>query len=264
MSDLGSGPSEQGDDGQPQFIVPAPKTSFVTKLRNYFLTGIVITAPISLTVYLTWLFIDWVDRQVTPLLPAKYNPETYLPFGIPGLGLVIMVVFLIFVGFITANLFGRTLINLGERLVNRMPVVRTVYNAFKQILETVLQSSSQSFRQVVMLEYPRRGVWALAFVTADAMGEIARKADDELVNIFLPTTPNPTSGFLLMVPKRDLIYLDMSVEEAAKFIISAGVIMPKESVVAGAEVIEGSVIDGEGNGEGNGGRRNRLMTEDEA
>lgn len=231
MSDVQEN-SPADDDGQPQLIAPAPRTSFVTRLRNYFLTGIVVTAPISLTVYLTWEFIDWIDRQVTPLLPDRYNPETYLPVGIPGLGLVMMVVFLTFVGFITANLFGRTLINLGERLVNRMPVVRTLYNALKQILETVLQSSSQSFRQVVLVEYPRRGIWAVAFVTADTKGEIVRLTEDDMINIFLPTTPNPTSGFLLIVPRSDLILLDMTVEEAAKFVISAGVIMPSDPELA--------------------------------
>jgi len=217
-----------GGDGQPQLIVPARKPGLFTRLRNYFLTGIIVTAPISLTIYLTWLFIDWVDGRVTPLVPAKYNPESYLPFGLPGLGLVIMVVFLTLIGFIAANLFGRSLIHIGEGLVNRMPVVRTLYNAFKQILETVLKQSSTSFRQVVMVEYPRRGIWAMAFVTADTTGEIKRKTDDDMVNLFLPTTPNPTSGFLLMVPRRDLIFLEMSVEEAAKFVISAGVIMPDD------------------------------------
>ena len=268
MSETENGTNDQDGDGQQPLIVPPKKTSFVTKLRNYFLAGIVITAPISLTIYLTWLFIDWVDRQVTPLLPAQYNPETYLPFSIPGLGLLIMVVFLTFVGFVAANLFGRTLINLGERLVNRMPVVRTLYNAFKQILETVLQSSSQSFRQVVMLEYPRRGIWAVAFVTADTTGEIARRGNEELINIFLPTTPNPTSGFLLMVPKRDLIFLDMSVEEAAKFVISAGVIMPADVGVETLANVSGAgearpvadpVAADTGQSDANNGRRNSLL-----
>lgn len=232
-----------GDDSEPKLIMPAERPGLFTRLRNYFLTGIIVTAPISLTIYLAWELIGWIDHQVTPLLPAKYNPETYLPFSLPGLGLVMMVVFLTFIGFITANIFGRTLIGLGERLVNRMPVVRTVYNALKQILETVLQSSSQSFRQVVMVEYPRRDIWALAFVTADTEGEVERKLGDELINIFVPTTPNPTSGFLLVVPKRDVIYLDMSVEDAAKFIISAGVIVPPDSGVAGAVAPPSSVAN---------------------
>ena len=212
----------------PHLIVPRPRPRVLTRLRNYFLTGIIVTAPISLTIYLTWEFIGWVDRQAVPLLPEKYNPETYLPFSLPGLGLVIMVVFLTFVGFLTASIFGRSLLQAGEGLVNRMPVVRTIYNSLKQILETVLSQSSQSFRQAVLVEYPRRGIWTVAFITADTEGEVADRLDDEVVNIYVPTTPNPTSGFLLMVPKRDLIFLDMSVEDAAKFIISVGVITPPQ------------------------------------
>jgi uncharacterized membrane protein len=160
-------------------------------------------------------------------LPAKYNPENYLPFSLPGLGLVISVVILTFVGFLTANIFGRTLLKAGERLVNRMPVVRTIYGVLKQILETVLSQSSNSFRQAVLVEYPRRGIWTVAFVTGDTEGEVAVRLDDDMINIYVPTTPNPTSGFLLMVPRRDLIYLDMPVEDAAKYIISIGVIAPK-------------------------------------
>ena len=218
--------------------MPAERPGLFTRLRNYFLTGIIVTAPISLTIYLAWELIGWIDHQVTPLLPAKYNPETYLPFSLPGLGLVIMLVALTFIGFLTANIFGRTIIRLGERLVNRMPVIRSVYNVFKQILETVLQNSSQSFRHVVMVEYPRRDIWALAFVTADTQGEIVRLMDDDdLLNIFVPTTPNPTSGFLLVVPRRDVIPLEMSVEEAAKFIISAGVIVPKDENAGGNHAI---------------------------
>ena len=220
---------DKSTGAKPKLIVPGKKAGAFTRLRNYFLTGIIVTAPISLTIYLTWQFIGWVDDRVTPLLPVRYDPETYLPFSVPGLGLLMMVVFLIFVCFITANFFGRALIRAGESLVNRMPVVRTIYNALKQILETVLRQSSQSFRQVVMVEYPRRGLWTLAFVTADTQGEIKRRLDDDLVNIYVPTTPNPTSGFLLIVPRRDLIFLDVPIDEAAKFIISTGVITPGSS-----------------------------------
>ncbi|MCS5607633.1 MAG: DUF502 domain-containing protein [Alphaproteobacteria bacterium] len=211
----------------PVLIVPGKRPGFFTRLRNYFLTGIIVTAPIALTIYLTWQFIDWVDSQAIPLLPAKYNPENYLPFSLPGLGLLISVVILTFVGFLTANIFGRTLLRTGERLVNRMPVVRSIYGAFKQILETVLSQSSNSFRQAVLVEYPRRGIWTVAFVTGETEGEVAQRLDDEMINIYVPTTPNPTSGFLLMVPRRDLIFLDMPVEDAAKYVISIGVIAPE-------------------------------------
>jgi len=209
------------------FIGPPKRPGILTRLRNYFLTGIIVTAPIALTIYLTWQFIDWVDSQAIPLLPAQYNPENYLPFSLPGLGLVISVVILTFVGFLTANIFGRTLLRTGERLVGRMPVVRTIYGALKQILETVLSQSSNSFRQAVLVEYPRRGIWTVAFVTGETEGEVAECLDDDMINIYVPTTPNPTSGFLLMVPQKDLIFLKMPVEEAAKYIISIGVIAPE-------------------------------------
>ncbi|MEQ9642825.1 MAG: DUF502 domain-containing protein [Alphaproteobacteria bacterium] len=217
----------------PPIIVPV-KSGPVTRLRNWFLTGIVVTAPIAITIYLAWVFVAWVDDTITPLIPHKYNPETYLPFSVPGLGLVVVVIFLTFIGFITANLFGRTILAFGERLVNQMPIVRTVYSALKQILETVLKSSSRSFKDVVLVQYPREGIWALAFVTANTEGELTRRLPDELVSIFIPTTPNPTSGFLLFVPRKDCIFLDMSVEEAAKLIISAGVITPPDPAAAAA------------------------------
>ncbi len=215
-----------GDDA-PVFIGPPKRPGILTRLRNYFLTGIIVTAPIALTIYLTWQFIDWVDSQAIPLLPAQYNPENYLPFSLPGLGLVISIVILTFVGFLTANIFGRTLLRAGERLVNRMPVVRTIYGALKQILETVLSQSSNSFRQAGLVEYPRRGIWTVAFVTGETEGEVAQCLDDDMINIYVPTTPNPTSGFLLMVPRQDLIFLDMPVADAAKYIISIGVIAPE-------------------------------------
>ena len=218
---------KQGGREAAVLIAPRQRPGLFTRLRNYFLTGIIVTAPIVLTIYLTWQFIDWVDRQAIPLLPVKYNPENYLPFSLPGLGLVISVVILTFVGFLTANIFGRTLLKTGERLVDRMPVVRTIYSALKQILETVLSQSSNSFRQAVLVEYPRRGIWTVAFVTGDTEGEVAVRLDEDMINIYVPTTPNPTSGFLLMVPRRDLIYLDMPVEDAAKYIISIGVIAPE-------------------------------------
>ncbi len=231
-SDQPAAPAGAGEE-VPVFIAPRPRPSILSRLRIYFLTGVIVTAPIALTIYLTWQVIHWVDSQAIPLLPAKYNPENYLPFSLPGLGLVMMFVVLTFVGFLTANIFGRTLLKTGERLVGRMPVVRTVYGALKQVLETVLSQSSNSFRQAVLVEYPRRGIWTVAFVTSDTEGEVARRLDDDMVNIYVPTTPNPTSGFLLMVPRRDLIFLDMPVEDAAKFIISIGVIAPvAEAVIA--------------------------------
>lgn len=204
------------------------KRGILARLRNYLLTGIVVAAPIGITAYLTLVFIQAVDSSITPLLPDRYNPQTYLPFGLPGLGLLIMVVFLILLGMVTANFFGRHLLALGERILARVPIVRTVYATLKQIFETVISQSSMSFRDVVLVEYPRRGVWAIAFVTATTKGEIRTRLDDDLVNVFLPTTPNPTSGFLLFIPRRDLVYLDMPVEDGIKYVISAGLVSPPD------------------------------------
>ncbi len=206
-------------------------SSRITKrLRNYFFTGMIVTAPIALTVYLSWQLIAWIDAAVTPLIPYKYNPETYLPFSIPGLGLLVILIFLTFVGFITANIFGRGLIRIGERIVNRMPVVRSIYSGLKQVFETLFQQSSQSFRQAVLVEWPRREIWTVAFVTADTNGEIARRRGPDHVTIYVPTTPNPTSGYMMVLPRSDVIYLDMPVEEALKMVISMGVVSPVDPV----------------------------------
>ena len=227
--------SDQADQAWPKLVTEqkakldsSRKHSLLTRLRNYLLAGIIVTAPIGLTIYLTLLVIQVIDAQIVPLIPPRYNPDTYLPFSIPGLGLIIMIIVLILIGFVAANFFGRILIRTGEQIVNRMPIVRSLYSGLKQIVETVLKQSSNAFRQVVMVEYPRRGIWALAFLTSEADGEVQRRSADSLVSVFLPTTPNPTSGFLLLVPKQDVIYLDMTVEEAAKMIISAGVVIPPD------------------------------------
>ena len=198
------------------------------KLRGYFIAGVLVTAPLSITFYLAWIFINFVDRQVTPLIPERYNPETYLPFSTPGLGLLVMVVFLILVGALTAGFMGRLIHRTSERLLARMPVIRSVYGAVKQILETVLAQQSKAFREAVLVEYPRRGIWAIAFITGRTEGEVQNMTEEEVINIFLPTTPNPTSGFLLFVPKKDLVHLSMSVEEAIKMVISGGIVTPPD------------------------------------
>ena len=198
------------------------------RLRTYFLAGILVTAPISITFYLAWLFIAFVDRQVTPLIPEAYNPTTYLPFALPGLGLLIVVVFLILVGALTAGFLGRYVVRTGERLLAHMPVIRSLYGAVKQIFETVLAQQSKAFREAVLVEYPRRGVWAIAFITGRTEGEVQNLVEEETINIFLPTTPNPTSGFLLFVPKKELVPLAMSVEEAIKMVISGGIVTPPD------------------------------------
>lgn len=207
---------------------PVRKIGLLHRLRNYFLTGLVVASPIGITLYIGWWFIDFVDGNIKPLIPAAYNPETYLPFSIPGLGLIGLTIFLIILGALTANLFGRALIRFGERVVDRMPVVRSVYGTLKQIFETVVSQDSKSFSDVVLVEYPRKGIWAIAFVSGENKSEIQGRMDDEVVNLFLPTTPNPTSGFLLFVPKKDLIYLDMTPDQGAKYVISAGLVNPEE------------------------------------
>lgn len=198
------------------------------RLRAYFFAGILITAPISITFYLAWLFITFVDSRVTPWIPEKYNPTMYLPFGLPGLGLVIVFVALTLIGMLTAGFFGRLIMRFYDGLLARMPVVRTVYSALKQIIETVLAQQSTAFRQAVLIEYPRRGLWAIAFITGRTEEEVQNLTDEEMINIFLPTTPNPTSGFLLFVPKGELIPLSMTVEEAIKMVISAGIVTPPD------------------------------------
>jgi uncharacterized membrane protein len=213
---------------------PPHPASVLARLRAYFLTGVIVTAPFSITIYLVWQFLSFLDTRVEGLLPARYNPETYLPFSLPGVGLVVMVAFLTLVGMLTAGLAGRTLVRLGERLLSRMPVVRSVYSTLKQIFETVLAQSSRSFREVVLIEYPRRGLGAIGFVMGPTRGEIQARSEEELVNVFLPSTPNPTSGFLLFVPKKDLIRLDMSVEDGIKIVISGGIVEPARQATIGA------------------------------
>ena len=165
-----------------------------------------VVVPIVLTVYFTLAFITFVDKQVLPLVPAPYKPSTYIDADIPGFGVVIFLVFTTIVGYFAKRVFGRQLIRIGESIVSRMPVVRSVYNAVKQIAETVLSQSQSSFRQACLIEYPRRGIWAIAFIATDTKGEIMEKhGEEEMVSVFLPTTPNPTSGFLRFVPKKDVI-----------------------------------------------------------
>ena len=219
--------NEDAGPGRPKLVRPPPKRPF-RRIRTYFLTGIIVTGPIGITIYLVWLIIAFIDNRITPLIPDRYNPEFYLPFNIPGLGLVVVLVGLTLVGFISVHFLGRTFFRIGENLVNRMPVVRSVYGALKQIFETVLAQSSTSFREVVLVEYPRRGLWALAFVTSVTKGEVQRLTEKDVVNIFLPTTPNPTSGFLLFVPRNDLISLNMTVEEGIKMVISGGLVTPDD------------------------------------
>ena len=197
------------------------------RVRTYFLTGIAITAPIGLTLYISIIFINLIDNNVKKLVPDQYNPDSYLPFNIPGTGLFVAVLTLIIIGFFTAGIFGKFFVNLGEKIIERLPVVRSIYSALKQIFQTILGSSSKAFREVALIEYPRKGVWAIAFITAETEGEVAKKLKKSCVNVFLPTTPNPTSGFMLVVPKKDIVRLSMNIEEGMKLVLSGGIISPK-------------------------------------
>lgn len=200
--------------------------SLGAKLRTYFFAGILITAPVSLTIYLAWLFITFVDERVFSLIPPQYNPETYLPFSIPGIGLLVALVGLTLIGALTAGILGRAAHHLIEGVLNRLPIIRSLYSAIKQIMETVLANKSAAFRECVLIEYPRKGVWTLGFITGATKGEVQELTADEMINVFVPTTPNPTSGFLLFVPQQDVIRLKMPIEDGLKLVVSGGIVTP--------------------------------------
>lgn len=202
------------------------KIPLTRRLRTYFLTGLVVAAPIAITISVAFWFIQSVDSWFSPFIPNSLKDSTY---SLPGLGVLASLVILTGLGALTANIFGKTILQFGENLLDRVPVIRNIYSALKQIFETVATQSNQNFKGVVLFEYPRKDIWALGFVTTDAKGEIAEKKGDNLLCIFAPTTPNPTSGYLLFVPKEDTIKMDMTVEEAAKLIISAGIVIPEKN-----------------------------------
>ncbi len=214
-------------DGGPD-VPLVRKRTLGGRLRGYLLAGVLVTAPLGVTALLAWWIITFIDERITPLIPVQYNPESYLPFSLPGLGLVVLIIFLTLIGALTAGFLGRWVIHTGERVLNRMPVVRSIYSAVKQIFETVLAQQSNAFREAVLVEYPRRGIWAIGFITGTTKGEVQNLTEETTVNIFLPTTPNPTSGFLLFIPREDVIPLDMSVEEAVKMVISGGIVTPPD------------------------------------
>ncbi len=227
MTDPSDPTSEpQGPTGDIPLILPARKHGLMFRLRNYFLTGLVVAAPIGLTVYITSGFVDLVDTWFVPLIPERYQPDNYLPFEIPGLGLIIAFILLTALGALTANIFGKAILSFAESLVDRMPVVRSIYGAIKQIFETVISQSTSSFRDVGLIEYPRKGIYTIVFVTSQTKSRIGEQVGHDLISVFLPTTPNPTSGFLLYVPRADVTILDMTIEEGAKLIVSAGLVEP--------------------------------------
>ncbi len=202
----------------------------MTRLRNFFLTGVVVCAPLAITAYIAWTFIHWADSWVKPYIPARYNPDNYLPFAVPGFGLLVALIIITLIGFLAANFIGRSIVHFGERLLHRTPLVRGIYKALKQIFETVLSHKNEMFSMVGLVEYPRRGVWSLVFVGGEKQTEINVKLDkpgDPLIGVFMPCTPNPTTGFLMYVHKSEIVMLDMSIEDGAKLIVSAGLVAPE-------------------------------------
>jgi len=199
----------------------------IGRLRNYFLTGLILVGPLYITISLTWWFINWVDDLVRPFIPFAYRPETYLPVKIPGLGLILALVSLTSLGFLTANFVGRKLVETGENILNRMPVIRPIYKSLKQIFETLFSKSGASFRRVGLVEFPAPGMWSLVFLTQPPTSDIAaRLPETEHISAFMPCTPNPTTGFFFYVPRRDIIDLDITVEAAMTLLMSAGVAQP--------------------------------------
>jgi uncharacterized membrane protein len=213
-----------------------PKRGPLAALRNTFIAGLAVIAPGILTVWLVWNVVTWIDGIVLPLIPARFRPQDLTGWDVPGVGVVLFLIFTLIMGYLTRGFVGRTLVGWGERIVGTMPVVRTIYNAVKQIADTILARSAPTFDRACLVQYPRPGIWALAFISTTTRGEIGERLGDngEMISIFLPTTPNPTSGFLLFVPRADVIELDMGIEDTAKLIISAGLVYPETRKAKGA------------------------------
>ena len=218
------------------------KRGLMAGLRSSFLTGLVVVLPIGLTLYLIWTVTGLIDSWVLPFIPSAYRPDNLMRYylgedyvlNVRGVGVIVFLLFTIFMGWVARGLIGRSFLSWAEGLVDRMPVVRSVYNGLKQIAETVFAQTDQNFEKACLVEYPKEGIWAIGFISTKAKGEIAARfpEHDEMLSVFLPTTPNPTSGFLLFVPATDVRMLDMKIEDAAKLIISAGLVYPggKEGV----------------------------------
>ncbi len=214
-------------DDMPAAAAAPSQTSLAGRIRNYFLTGLVVAGPLAVTAWLIWSIVNWVDDLVRPLIPPVYRPETYLPWPIPGTGLVLAIIVLTLLGFLTANLVGRTLVGWGEDLLNRMPIVRPVYKTMKQIFEALFSKTGSSFRQVALVEFPAPGMWSLVFLSQPPSAELTAKLPPgEHISAFMPCTPNPTTGFFFYVLRKDLVVLDISVENAMTLLISAGMVQP--------------------------------------
>ncbi|MGD9535919.1 MAG: DUF502 domain-containing protein [Alphaproteobacteria bacterium] len=208
--------------------VPPRKRSLLARLRNYFLAGVLVTAPLGITAWLIYSFVDYVDTTILPLIPEPYNPENFLEHSVPGLGVLILLVVITLIGAFVTNFLGRFMVRTGERLLARVPIVRSIYGLIKQVLDAVLAQSSTAFREVVLVEYPRKDVWVIGFVTSTPNPEIREKVGANVVYVFVPTSPNPTSGFLLVVQEAEVVRLKMSVEEGIKLVISGGIVSTPE------------------------------------
>lgn len=210
-----------------------PSSHLAARLRGYFLTGLIVVGPVAITIYVVWWFINLVDAWVKPLIPKAYLPETYLPFNVPGVGLIVGIFGLMVIGALTANLFGRTIVSYGEMMLDRMPVVRGVYRLLKQIFTTIFSKSGSSFKRVGVIEFPRKGLYALVFVSGDPPAEIKDKLGngEALMTVFMPNAPNPTTGFVVFMPAKDVTVLDMSIEDGAKMVVSAGLVAPQQDTL---------------------------------
>jgi uncharacterized membrane protein len=203
-------------------------SGLMSRFRNYFLTGLVVAGPVAITLYLTWWFVTWVDGLVRPFVPIAYRPETYLPFGLPGSGLIVVVIALTLLGFFTANLIGRKLVDFGESLLGRIPAVRAIYRGLKQVFETLFSGHGSSFRRVGLVEFPSPGMWSIVLISQSPSPEVSRSipGQEEHIAVFLPCAPNPTTGFFFYVPKSKIVEVEMSTEDAATLIMSCGVVQP--------------------------------------
>ena len=215
---------------EPTHHPPHRRPGLLSGLRASFLTGIVVIAPIGLTFYLLWTVMGWIDGVVLPLVPVRWRPEHYIGINLRGVGAIFFFIFTVLIGWIAKGMIGRSLLGWGESLVNQTPVVRTVYGGVKQIAETVFAQQEKSFEKACMVEFPRRGIWRIAFIVTPAKGELTKMATpgQEILTAFVPSTPNPTTGFLIYVPREDVIELDMPIEDAVKIIISAGLVTPSD------------------------------------
>ena len=199
-----------------------------SKIKAYFFTGILVTAPVGMTFYLAYKLIIWLDRLVNRVLPPEFRPDNYLPVTVPGLGIIVLTALMIVIGMFATGFLGKFFLRLGEWILYKLPFISSVYSLIKQVFATFLSNKNRAFNRVVMLEYPRKGLWILGLVGTETGGEMQEKLPEPMLNVFIPTTPNPTSGFLIFVPKSEVIEVDMSVEEAIKFIMSGGIVNPEE------------------------------------